>query len=120
MFVEPPLPTDVVRDVEDLMSKLEEKLIVLSHKLFAAEFNEAEELLRRLGPAVQSFSSRIRTELRRARKKLNCCHLEYKQQPMQRGGWGVYFLTAGIILFLMLVYVSIPVADEEGGPLLRR
>ena len=117
--MEPPLPTDVVRDVEDLMSKLEEKLIDLSQRLFGADFNEADELLRRLGPAVQSFGNRIRTELRRARKKLNCCRLEYKQQPMQRGGWGVYFLTAGIILFLVFVYVSIPVADEE-GPLLRR
>lgn len=111
--MEPPLPAEVIKEVEQLMARLEGQLITISFQLYGADFNQAVDTTRTLGQWVKSFDVRIKNELRKARQRLQCCQLEYRQPITQRGQWRMYWITAGVILLLVVIYISIPVVEEQ-------
>lgn len=114
--MEPPLPADVVKELEESITKLEGILIKLAHELFEADFVEAEETLRTLSQSANSFRARIWNEIIQARRRLKCCRVEYRKLDQTGSHWGMYWLVLAVVLLVVIIYIRIPVIEKQLTP----
>lgn len=104
-----PLPHPIVKQLEDSLEELEDRLVQLSAQLYDHSLVDSHGLSSSLLEFSHTFYEYVHVELASAKDGMRCCRVEHRR-PMYSGLALVYaaILVAGFLIYFLVIFLSTP------------